>query len=132
MKLSETLFLVLIYYSITEVTYGISLRRKIARYQRFRNSGTRDANGNVILEKEPFNKIYNSVRIILPALQKHVANWNTDADKVFEALNPLILVFFDSVKNKYIRSEKRYTELFHAFYPEAAAAAAAKTRSQNS
>ena len=110
------LLLVLICFTVS--TECVSLRRKIARYQRFRSSGTRDAHGYVLLEQPKFDKILNTTRSILPSLQNNVDKWNADSEGLFEAINPLALILLDGFKAKFIRTEKKYSDLFYAFYPE--------------
>jgi len=119
MNSKGTLFIVLIYFTITPLTDGISIRRKIARYQRFRSSGARDAHGYVLLEESGPNKIINTTRSILPSLQNNVEKWNSDAEGLFEAINPLSLTLLNGLKAKIIQKETKYSELFYAWYPEA-------------
>ena len=118
----KCLLVILIYYAYFSMkAEGVFVRRKIARYQRFRSSGIKDANGYVIVEQTKFDKVLNTTRSILPSLQKNVDQWNSDSEALFESIKPLTKILLDGFKDKFMQTEKKYSDLFYAFYPEATA-----------
>jgi len=96
---------------------GFGIRRK---WQRFRSSGRRDAQGYVILEDAPGEKILGATRSILPSLQNNVEKWNEDSTGLFEAITNKTLVLLDGLKGKTVQVEKKYVALYEAFYPPGA------------